>query len=302
MSGFIVIQREAADHPLFEGDAGRFGAWVWLISNAVWKPTRTRIKGTVIDLQRGELSFSVRFLADKWGWSKSRVDRFVADLRDEGMISTRSKNGTLSGTDAAHNAGQGQSIITICNYDKYQDFEPKRRDNSGTRGRACTGTTAGQQRDKEEQGNHITSIEEPYGSSRPPAQSSLPALPDEPREAFDDWQALRAELHPRTRPLTLTAPRRQKLTARLKELGGMEGWRAMLEIVRASPWLRGEKTDWRAELDWLLEPKNLTKVMEGNYDDDVPDRNCPKAGRAAPRNSAAAIANGLAKSGLVGPR
>jgi hypothetical protein len=108
VSGFIAMDRGALDHPLLK-DADRFRAWFWLIANAAWKPTRTRIKGTMVEIDRGDLTFSVRFLADNWGWSKSRVDRFLSDLRDEGMIETRSKIGTTAG----HVAGQGQSIISI---------------------------------------------------------------------------------------------------------------------------------------------------------------------------------------------
>ena len=147
MSGFIAMSRDALNHPVLR-DGERFRAWFWLVANACWKPTRVHIKGDIVELQRGELSFSVRFLSEKWGWSKSRVDRFLTDLRDQGMIETRSKIGTTAG----HNAGQGQSIISICNYSKYQDVSGTAWDNDDSE----TGTTAGQQRDKEEQGNKGT--------------------------------------------------------------------------------------------------------------------------------------------------
>ena len=114
MSNFIAMSRAALDHPMLQ-DAERFRAWFWLIAHAAWRPKKVRIKGQIVEIERGELSFSQRFLAENWGWSKSRVDRFIADLRDEGMISTRSKNGATAG----HSAGQGQAIITICNYEKY---------------------------------------------------------------------------------------------------------------------------------------------------------------------------------------
>lgn len=146
--GWICLHRGWRDNPIFKGEYSRADAWVWLIENACWKATRTRIKGDGFELQRGELTFSVRFMADAWGWSKSRVDRFIADLREESMIETRSKIGTTAG----HNAGQGQSIITICNYAKYQDVGEAKRDNDGS----VSGTRAGQQRDKEEQGNKGT--------------------------------------------------------------------------------------------------------------------------------------------------
>ena len=158
MSGFIAMSREAFDHPLLQ-DGDRFRAWFWLVANAAWKPTRTRIKGQMVEIERGELSFSQRFLAEKWGWSKSRVDRFIADLREEGMIETRSKNGATAG----HNAGQGQAIITICNYAKYQDVSEVGRGKA----KPENGATAGQQRGKEEQGNKGTIEEEPKGSPSP---------------------------------------------------------------------------------------------------------------------------------------
>lgn len=141
MAGFIKLHRGWRDNDIFGGEFSRADAWVWLIEEAAWRPTRARIKGTTVELERGELTFSVRFMAAKWGWTKSRVDRFIADLRAESMITTRSKIGTSAG----HNAGQGQSIITICNYAKYQDRAETERDNDD----AFCGTSAGQARDKE---------------------------------------------------------------------------------------------------------------------------------------------------------
>jgi len=146
--GWICLHRGWRENPIFRGEFSRADAWIWLIENACWKPTKTRIKGDTLELQRGELSFSQRFLADKWGWSKSRVDRFIADLREETMIETRSKIGATAG----HNAGQGQCILTICNYAKYQDVANTERGNDSQQ----IGATAGQQRGKEEQGNKET--------------------------------------------------------------------------------------------------------------------------------------------------
>jgi hypothetical protein len=144
MAGYIKLHRGWRDSPIFKGEFSRSDAWVWLIERAAWKPAKVRIKGQTVPIARGELSFSVRFMAEAWGWSKSRVDRFLADLREESMIETRSKIGTSAG----HSAGQGQSIITICNYGKYQDRDEAKRDNDD----AEIGTSAGQQRDKEEEG------------------------------------------------------------------------------------------------------------------------------------------------------
>jgi hypothetical protein len=144
--GFFLVHRGWRECPLFQGEFSRGDAWIWLIEHAAWKPAKARIKGSFVDLERGELSFSQRFLAEKWGWSKSRVDRFIADLRAEGMIETRSKIGANSD----HKAGHGQSIIKLCNYEKYQARAIAERGNDEPE----SGASAGQQRGKEEQRNN----------------------------------------------------------------------------------------------------------------------------------------------------
>ena len=115
MSGFATIQRDARKHPLFHGDADRFGAWVWLILGAAWKPTPFDIAGKTVTLERGQICVSIRQLGDEWGWSKSKVDRFLTRLETETMIERK--------------AGQGRCIITICNYEKYQEQRDTDRDN-----------------------------------------------------------------------------------------------------------------------------------------------------------------------------
>jgi len=51
------------DHPLFAEDMARAGAWIWLIANACWKPTRYNVRGKIITLERGQICVSVRALA-----------------------------------------------------------------------------------------------------------------------------------------------------------------------------------------------------------------------------------------------
>tara|TARA_B100000700_G_scaffold311784_1_gene394493 strand:+ start:1834 stop:2703 length:870 start_codon:yes stop_codon:yes gene_type:complete len=83
-----------------------------------------------------------------------------------------------------------------------------------------------------------------------------------------DWNAVARECDlPSVRSLTDT--RRRKLRKRLDEIGG-DGWRECLAKIRGSPFLRGA-SGWKVSFDWMLNPANLTKVMEGNYDDGADD-------------------------------
>lgn len=149
MSGFFFMHRGWMENELFDGEPYcERSAWCWLIENAAWKETKVRVKGETIPLERGQLCFSQRFMAQKWGWSKSRVDRFLKRLNAEKMISICSKSGATAG----QGTGQGQSIVTVCNYRHYQDKRDETRGNDNE----DSGATAGQQRGKEEQINNLT--------------------------------------------------------------------------------------------------------------------------------------------------
>ena len=89
--------------------------------------------------------------------------------------------------------------------------------------------------------------------------------PSETAAAISGWNLLAREVKiPEVQ--RLTEVRKTKLLKRLSEVGGISGWEAMLEIIRQSPALTGgTNMDWRVNFDWVLEPKNLTKIMEKNY-------------------------------------
>lgn len=123
-----------ADEPFTEREA-----WMWLISEAAWKPRTRRLGNFVVSLQRGQVAVSVRYLAERWQWSKSAVDRYLARLKKRDMI------GTVGGT--------GVNVITICKYDTYQRVSLPDGTDTGTQ----SGTGAGQERDKTE---NIKDIEE----------------------------------------------------------------------------------------------------------------------------------------------
>jgi hypothetical protein len=127
----IKMRREWRDHPAFDKETySRMDAWGWIIENALWKDGVVSVDGSPIPLKRGQLSYSIRYLAEKWKWGKSSVHRFMKHLKKWDMADTES--------------GTRQIVITVCNYDKYQLIPNYKRDTSGTQ----TDTTEGQERDK----------------------------------------------------------------------------------------------------------------------------------------------------------
>lgn len=97
------------DHPALAGGREpycRRAAWAWLIESARYQDGDVDIAGKTVPLKRGQLSHSTRFLAAAWGWSEAGVRRFLERLKTDALI------------DAATDAGQ--TVITLCNYEKYQ--------------------------------------------------------------------------------------------------------------------------------------------------------------------------------------
>ncbi|MBO6542316.1 MAG: hypothetical protein JJ965_04110 [Alphaproteobacteria bacterium] len=138
--GLFTVDRSIWEHDLFSDEPmTEREAWLWLIGEAAWKPRKVRLGYSLIDIERGQLTHSVRFMADKWKWNKDRVARFLNMLKNRDMIET----GTAT----------GQTVITICNYEKFQNFDEYRETvarQEPRQQRDGNETAARQQRDKEE--------------------------------------------------------------------------------------------------------------------------------------------------------
>lgn len=82
----------------------------------------------------------------------------------------------------------------------------------------------------------------------------------------------------------VTKPRISSLKARLREVGGLEGWRAALDRAEASDFLCGRRPGrdgpFFASFDFLVQAQSFTRLMEGNYDN-----------RTAPARPGAAVPN-----------
>lgn len=70
----------------------------------------------------------------------------------------------------------------------------------------------------------------------------------------------------------VTEQRKKAVAARVKELGGLDGWRDYLRRAVGSDFLTGRvpgrngNQPFKAGFDWLVKPANVAKVLEGNYD------------------------------------
>lgn len=81
-------------------------------------------------------------------------------------------------------------------------------------------------------------------------------------------------------PRILSRTRRAALVSRLRECGGIEGWKIALEKAQASDHCCGQnKRGWVLSFDFITKQSSFAKLMEGNYDNRFDRTGREKAGR-----------------------
>ena len=117
MNGYVNIFRSLCNDSIWTAEKFTRGqAWVDMILRANNKEGHIRKRGIRIDLERGQLGYSLKELARIWDWSEGKIRRFVKELEEDGKIKVDRTNVSCT--------------ITIVNYHFYQskDWMIKRTD------------------------------------------------------------------------------------------------------------------------------------------------------------------------------
>jgi DNA-binding GntR family transcriptional regulator len=167
--GWIALQRTITNHWIWDSEPYSKGqAWVDLLLHANHTDAKITIKGSLINLERGQQARSQVTLSEQWKWSRDKVKRFLKLLENDGMI--RQQTSQLT------------SIITICNYKDYQLNKAADKSADDTAGRHQTSQQAairqvtvnngnnGNNGNNEEEGENV--------GKKPRAQFEKPSLID----------------------------------------------------------------------------------------------------------------------------
>ena len=243
MSGGVIIARNLWDDPAFQNEPfSEREAWVWLICEAQWKPRERRVGKVIVQLDRGQLAHSTRFLAEAWKWSHAKVRRYLDRLEKLKLIRRES--------------GTGVSVVTLCKYNEYQ-LTPQPSGTEAAQKRHRSGTNHNKDEIREEGKERDTNVSLDLSPPEPasPIAEAVKVYNDAAEQA--GW--------PRVQKMTPT--RSKAIKARLSECGGVEGWRIAMDKGKASDFLTGRATGTTpATFDWLSKQSNFAKLMEGNYD------------------------------------
>lgn len=126
--GFFKVHRQLFDNPIWGGEPFTRGqAWIDLLGKVNYNDGWLFVRGVKVDIKRGETCRSEDSLAKDWQWSRGKVRRFLSLLESEEMITRKQYNRI--------------GIISICNYNRFQDSEYTNDTTDGT----TNDTTDGQQ-------------------------------------------------------------------------------------------------------------------------------------------------------------
>lgn len=218
--GYCLAYRNSWTHPAFK-DLREAAIWNFLYQNAFWKDGDRQFNGHTFQLKRGQIVVSISFLAKGFGMTDKGVRVVIQKLEKLGMVVTQGAN---RGT-----------IITVCNYDKFQANNKTEGEQEGKQ-RANRGQTEGD--NKNEVINEV--INEGINIY------SITGL---------------AQIR------KMTEKRKKHLKARIKDCGGLEGWLMACEKIKNIKFLHGHNDrGWKADFDWITNETNFTKIMEGRYD------------------------------------
>lgn len=233
------------DEPLTQREA-----YQWLIMNAAWKDTSHTIGDTDFIVPRGSQYRTIRKLCNEWKWGNTKVRNYLALLERKHKIKTETNT--------------GKTLITLCNYSKFQDKSEK-----PTQEQHTDNTQTTQEQHTKGTNNTITPISSSLHSEDITALQKPDNSKIEISQAFEAYN-LSAQKNGWAVSQLTSKTRISHMKGRLKECGGLEGWMIALEKCEASDFLSGRKSGSRGPfkltIDFLLSQGKFAKVMEGNYD------------------------------------
>ena len=112
MDGWIKLHRQIEENELyFKEKFDKTHAWIDLLLLATHKKREITIRGIELQLNPGDLIESQKALANRWRWGNHTVIKFLKTLSSEGQIIQKLHHKI--------------TIISICNWNTYQNMEDK---------------------------------------------------------------------------------------------------------------------------------------------------------------------------------
>ena len=246
MSGWIKLHRSIKDRPEIFQDREMLQLWIYLLINAAYEDYEKKGPNGLVIVKRGSLIKSRKVISEELKIPEKRVRTLTDRLAKSQRITRR--NMRSMGT-----------VISICDYDKYQDDANL---NHQTSVRVMTkGTSKGPPQTRLH--NKNKEIRKKNYPSKDGSQSSG----EDVTQIAEIWNRVMDEPFSQVRPTSKVSRRSKSLTARWKEKPDAKYWEEVIQRIKKSDFCRGQsERGWIANIDFLARSDSHVKVMEGKYD------------------------------------
>lgn len=109
--GYLKLHRKLRENPVVMKDADHLAVWIWLLTEAVFAPTKVTFHGEQITLQPGQFTTGRSKIATELKISESKVQRILKRFESEHQIEQRTDRQCR--------------LITIVSWDEYQSSEQR---------------------------------------------------------------------------------------------------------------------------------------------------------------------------------
>lgn len=111
--GYIKLFRTLRHCWVWNGEKFSKGqAWIDLLLSANHQDEKVPLGSQLFDVKRGSFITSKMKLADRWGWSNTKVDSFLKMLEQDGMVTVKSDT--------------KRTFVTIENWELYQSVDSEK--------------------------------------------------------------------------------------------------------------------------------------------------------------------------------
>jgi uncharacterized protein YdaU (DUF1376 family) len=194
------------------------------------------------------------FTLESDGWHNKRADVEIAKAQERAETNKRIAEAREAAKKVTKRLRRGARFVDGEEHDSCSDREPSHKPD----------TTS--QTPDESKSLESTVVDLSPGPAEPDAEDDPPGVPNCPLKAI---VRLYHEVLPEMAPVRELPDQTAKMIrARWRadpRRQSLEWWRRFFGYVRTCPFLMGEKTDFIADLLWLVRPTNFAKVINGNY-------------------------------------
>ncbi len=245
--GYVMLAKQMLSSEVMKMHPMYLALWVWMLLKANYTDQGT--------LGRGQLLTSIEEMQEAMsyyvGWrketpSKDQIRSAYEALKRATMITTRK---TIRGM-----------VITICNYDKYQNPRFYEAHSEAHEEDATKSTMSPHYKERS-----IRSKKKEEEESRPDGLSL--------DQVIDSFNEICTSL-PKAK---VTETGKKKFRPEVERTPDLAEWETVFRKAEASDFLSGRNGKWTGcSFNWLLLEENRTKVKQGNYDNSRREREEPR--------------------------